>query len=39
MRSGDLRYLAGTVSDGEEPEAAALRELGEETGFAPASRC
>jgi ADP-ribose pyrophosphatase len=29
-----LEFPAGTVSDGEEPEAAALRELGEETGYA-----
>jgi ADP-ribose pyrophosphatase len=33
-----LSSPAGTVSDGEEPEAAALRELREETGYLPAAR-
>jgi ADP-ribose pyrophosphatase len=34
LRAHVLEFPAGTVSDGEQPEAAALRELEEETGYA-----
>jgi ADP-ribose pyrophosphatase len=35
LKAHVLEFPAGTVSDGEVPEAAALRELEEETGYAP----
>lgn len=34
LKAHVLEFPAGTVSDGEQPEAAALRELEEETGYA-----
>ena len=34
LKSHQLEFPAGTISEGEEPEAAALRELEEETGYA-----
>jgi ADP-ribose pyrophosphatase len=34
LKAHVLEFPAGTISDGEEPEAAALRELEEETGYA-----
>ncbi len=34
LRSHQLELPAGAISDGEEPEAAAIRELEEETGYA-----
>jgi ADP-ribose pyrophosphatase len=34
LKAHVLEFPAGTISDGEEPEAAALRELQEETGYA-----
>lgn len=36
LKSYSLEFPAGTVSDGEEPDRAALRELEEETGYRPA---
>lgn len=36
LKRHTIELAAGGVSDGEDPEAAALRELGEETGYAPA---
>jgi 8-oxo-dGTP pyrophosphatase MutT (NUDIX family) len=33
LKAHVLEFPAGTISDGEEPEAAALRELEEETGY------
>ena len=33
LKSHVLEFPAGTISDGEEPEAAAIRELEEETGY------
>jgi ADP-ribose pyrophosphatase len=34
LKAHVLEFPAGTISDGEEPEGAALRELEEETGYA-----
>jgi ADP-ribose pyrophosphatase len=34
LKAHVLEFPAGTISDGEEPQAAALRELEEETGYA-----
>jgi 8-oxo-dGTP pyrophosphatase MutT (NUDIX family) len=34
LKAHVLEFPAGTISDGEEPQAAALRELQEETGYA-----
>ena len=36
LKRHTIELAAGGVSDGEDPEAAALRELEEETGYAPA---
>ncbi|MEY9895680.1 8-oxo-dGTP pyrophosphatase MutT (NUDIX family) [Catenulispora sp. MAP12-49] len=36
LKRHTIELAAGGVSDGEHPEAAALRELEEETGYAPA---
>jgi len=36
LKSHQLEFPAGTINEAEEPEAAARRELEEETGFAPA---
>jgi ADP-ribose pyrophosphatase len=36
LKAHVIEFPAGTISEGEEPEAAALRELEEETGYAPA---
>jgi ADP-ribose pyrophosphatase len=35
LKAHVLEFPAGTMSDGEEPQAAAVRELEEETGYAP----
>jgi len=37
LKSHQFEFPAGTISEGEEPEAAALRELEEETGYALAA--
>ena len=36
LKSYSLEFPAGTMTDGEQPDQAALRELGEETGYRPA---
>ena len=37
LKAHVLEFPAGVISEGEEPEAAAIRELGEETGYALAA--